>query len=735
LASNEAVEVFDFLSRSKLVSSNVFSGNDAFTVAIDPTGKYVAAGTKHLFVLVYDITAKKFVFSEASHRGFVSALAWSPEGGRLASAGHDGTIRVFSPLQARGIVKILSGHQGEINALAWTKLPALSGGAGPTTALFSGGADGTLRAWTSIAGTAFEIREGNWISAANWSPDGRRLAVVNFREHINLADPASGRSIPINPTHGNLFDVAWSPDGARLATASRGNGRVEVFDAATGRSLGIFSLPGAYRVAWSPSGRYLAACGPEGARVWDTKTTAPLVVVSRPAGCVVWHPDERRIVLGGDDGAIELWDAFSGRIAAVWRPPPAAPSSSIVSETDPPRRIFDLRWSPDGSALAFATQDSILGLLDRRDGHLVRTFPGHTSGIWRVAWNADGRRLASGGQDGMIRIFDTALGGQVAHISHGLGNTEVHALDWSRDGRSLVSGGFDRYVRVWDARRGQRLEEVEQLARVAQTRPDQPATLRDLARTYAQLGWVDDARRTFAFALHAAPKDDDLRIAAADAERSFASTLDSPSADGEPVFERNPRAISLLADIDQHWDAGKADAAIAAWRELIRLPGADQLRPFARTYFSRARWSATWFASKVDPLADPAAWRAQAAQPEAVTTDVRTLCFPYLRRGPKDLLLTPALIERGPTSGAFGMIARARIHLPAGRWRLSVAGGGGARVLAGEQTIIDNWKANASPSQSGEYQQTVAGLVDLSVEHFVTGAVDDFQFLIEPVSE
>ncbi len=166
-----------------------------------------------------------------------------------------------------------------MNALVWTTLPALRGGGPKTTALFSGGADGTLRAWTVQQGVEFAVRDQNWIAAANWNPDGSRVAVVSFRDQIYLCDPATGHNIPIPAVRGNVFDVAWAPGGDRLATTSRDNGRVETFDALSGRPLGTFRLPRAYRVAWSPSGQYHAACGPDGACIWNAKTGAQMVAI------------------------------------------------------------------------------------------------------------------------------------------------------------------------------------------------------------------------------------------------------------------------------------------------------------------------------------------------------------------------------------------------------------------------------------------------------------------------
>src|SRR5262249_45967055 len=158
-----------------------------FAVAIDPNGKYIAAGSKHLVVAIHEIlkgekpedNKSRVVFSEPLHRGFVSSLAWSPDSELLASASHDGTIRLTS-LKENESVQILSGHRGEINALAWIQLAAADGGGRRSAALFSGGADGTLRAWSAPVGRAFMVRDPNWISASNWSPDGTRIAVAKF---------------------------------------------------------------------------------------------------------------------------------------------------------------------------------------------------------------------------------------------------------------------------------------------------------------------------------------------------------------------------------------------------------------------------------------------------------------------------------------------------------------------------------------------------------------------------
>ncbi|MEI9894674.1 MAG: hypothetical protein WDN28_12495 [Chthoniobacter sp.] len=217
LDSDKTLEVFDFATRDRLLSTAGGPGNDVFATAMDPTGKYTAAGSKHLTVTVFEVGKPKSIYSAALHHGFISALAWRPDGRQLASASHDGTIRIYSPLNSAEPSQVLNGHSGEVNTLAWIKLPSPDAATSPM-ALFSGGSDGTLRAWLpgSSEDTRLAVKAHNWVASAQWYPGGSRVALVDFRDRIFLLDPITGLNVGVYATHGNLFDVAWSPDGAPL---------------------------------------------------------------------------------------------------------------------------------------------------------------------------------------------------------------------------------------------------------------------------------------------------------------------------------------------------------------------------------------------------------------------------------------------------------------------------------------------------------------------------------------
>ncbi len=202
-----------------------------------------------------------------------------------------------------------------------------------------------------------------------------------------------------------------------------------------------------------------------------------------------------------------MWDAFAGTLLATWKEASPVTVGTVVSEYEPPHAIFDFRWSPDGRSLAYGSQDGLANVVDGETGALVQKFAGHSSGVWRIAWSPTGRRLATAGQDGIIRIFATDNGGQVAQITHGFGSSELQALDWSSDGQRMLSGGYDGFVRIHDAERGARLDAIDNLTAARKDHPRDLATLRQLALTYAELGWVDDARVTFGLVHGIAPDD------------------------------------------------------------------------------------------------------------------------------------------------------------------------------------------------------------------------------------
>jgi WD40 repeat protein len=154
------------------------------SVAVDPTGRYVAIGDGKV-VLVYRLADGVLRATLAGHADRVNAVAYSPDGAQLASASRDHDVRVWS-MRSFQSVATLRRHTAFVSGVSFSP-------------------DGR---WIASAGPS---KAGIWAAGPSDLP-GRFLAF------------ARGNTLPIT-------SVAFSARRWELATASR-DGSIRVVDCA-----------------------------------------------------------------------------------------------------------------------------------------------------------------------------------------------------------------------------------------------------------------------------------------------------------------------------------------------------------------------------------------------------------------------------------------------------------------------------------------------------------------------
>jgi WD40 repeat protein len=345
------------------------------------------------------------------HNEMCGCVVFSPDGHRLASASHDGTIRVWDATPLRGNEDqetVTFPHDHEVRSVAVSP-----------------------------------------------DPDGQRIASAGNGALVKVWDVATRRVIYDFPGHSVLvFSVAWHPDGRRIASAGSAGRQncVKVWDAADGRvhfgiSAGRDSPAGPYQVvAFSPDGRYLVTGQLEGAvQVWDARTGRPVGTVAthdREIRSVVFSRDGRHLAAASGDGKVTLWDAT--RLDEKQ-------DARLTLQARVPGPSVNVAFSPDGRRLATGGEGNTVKIWDvEKGGELLTTLVGHSKEVYAVAFspNDDGRWVASGGEDSKVKIWDSRSGKLVLTLRGHAGL--VSSLAFSPDGKQLYSGSRDTTVKVWE---------------------------------------------------------------------------------------------------------------------------------------------------------------------------------------------------------------------------------------------------------------------------------------------
>jgi WD40 repeat protein len=389
-------------------------------------------------------------------------VEWSPLGDRIVTAGSDNKVRLWEANTGMQLATY-TGHSDTVWRVAWepsgTRIVSASNDCSakiwfvgeeislktsPDTVVWS--PDGSQLLFAEDGQTwIWDVRKERVVKVvdigeliitdAEWSSDGRRIAIAGADKTIRIWDVASKRQMAMLRNDGIVDRVRFSPDGQAVLCYVRDR-LIQIWNIdKTMKPKNLIDVggPGVHignthlgDMSWSPDGSKIAATIGISTYVWDAENGDVLHIFRGPpifsSTDVIWSQDNN--FLFTDFDSLRVWDMKTG--TEVWSVPPAPGSFNTV------------KLSPDGRQLLVVRETAQIWDIENRS--LVITIPG--SGYTDADWSPDGNKVITV-HENTADIWDLSTGKKDTSFS-GRGEKLRTRATWSPNGE---------YVATYNSRR------------------------------------------------------------------------------------------------------------------------------------------------------------------------------------------------------------------------------------------------------------------------------------------
>ena len=416
---------------------------------------YSADGTKlaassSIGIWIYDANTYAEVALLTGHTYYVNSVAFSPDGKKLVSGGHDGTVQLWD-VNTRQLLHVFEGQNIKIYDVAFS----------PDGKMFAGIDNSRrIRLWDADTGQLLLTRKDPnnsiyWndgiVNCLAFSSDSKWIAAGYTYGRIRWFDVSTGEYLwRSNFSAVGVNDLAFSSDGVTLAIGS-GNDNVYLLGARTGKRWQTLRghRDGVNTVVFSPDGKTLASgSDDQTVRLWDAFTGEHLRTIEGHTSSIlgVSFSTDGSILVSASWTEIRFWDGNTGQLL-----------HTLEGHTRP---VYSVALSPDSKTLASGYKDSTIQLLDVATGKHKQTLMGHEDAVFSVVFSPDGKTIASGAGDlwsgsrnasPALRLWDLAT----SEVKFERLNRDVYSIAFSPDGKTLASGSVDQVIRLWDRATGE----------------------------------------------------------------------------------------------------------------------------------------------------------------------------------------------------------------------------------------------------------------------------------------
>ena len=221
--TTSGASVWDAELREKVVE--VEGENGVFSVDVAPDCTKFATGTSGTQVTIWSITTGEKLLGLLEHGSGVRGVKFSPDGGRLATACDDSTIRIFDAHNADHLISIE-------NSLPYASyLPIVWSTNGQQ--LFAVSEDYKIKLFDSSTGSLlaeWQIHENSNGPMSIALSANHKFIASSAGRFVSFWDTSIHTQLGIVEEAHAIRSIALSPDGCRLATGSRDSGSSTIWN-------------------------------------------------------------------------------------------------------------------------------------------------------------------------------------------------------------------------------------------------------------------------------------------------------------------------------------------------------------------------------------------------------------------------------------------------------------------------------------------------------------------------
>jgi WD40 repeat protein len=436
-------EYIERVTGSRIKEFNAAGGGhtDKITaLVVSPDGKTLITGGEDNTIRIWDVSSGKVIRVLQGHQGFINSLTLSRDGQTLVSASRDHTIRVWL-LDLNDTHRSLNDHTASV----WSAVYSPDG-----TLAASAGADRKIRIWNTETGAITAELPGHSIAvtALAFNRDGTQLISCGGDQLVKLWSIAEKKLLKEYKGHTSpVMAVVMSSDNKQILSGSADKSAI-LWNLETTEAVHTFKdlrAPVGAVAIRSDNKQALIGTADGMLRVFDLSGTPQELLSSSVhlsgVASLGYSPDGKRIVTGGGDRLVKVWNLDSEKKAL-------ALASELRGHTQP---LSSVSYSPDGKYIASAGGDMVVRLWNASTLLELRALRGHTEWVASVAFSNDSKALISAGVDKTVRMWELTQEETVSSIGHTL---PIRAVAIDKSGKWLASGSDDRTIKIWNLESG-----------------------------------------------------------------------------------------------------------------------------------------------------------------------------------------------------------------------------------------------------------------------------------------